>query len=465
MYRISCPKCGHRLKYTNEHIGKVAKCQHCAHRFQLPSPPSSGGGSPSDLQGQGRDQPLEETEAGPPKHTGPADYSEPPKPAAEAAGSPGGRKPGELKETPRRPANRDARDSSDVTKPDKGEDRAREGPGPAQLRALHGRRLPSGRWLVLIVCGAMGFATIGFWPYGLLNPDCEETSIPISERAVPIACDHTEYRATRFGQIGLAWLASVGVLLAVCCRRRPSAPGGNGNARLATWRIVLSGCFLLGFVGVLVYTLVRDPYQTRPREVVRVPRIDLSTELRELNIRTVDEWQSRTERPFIMDPTLDPRTDSRVALRLETDSGNRFVLPAHLVDRNFTLPKIQVVVSRSSPGVPAKFVNITLVNNVPVTESRISHTVDSYWNHEHRSDHPLVRRSVDHYSGARLVRTTTHLIPNAEASDRTLYTLYFSKGRLEVVANDDVCYVLDDPTLSPQQGNNPPPIPPQGPRQ
>lgn len=38
MNRIQCPSCGHRLKYSDEHTGKKAKCQKCGHSFRLPSP-------------------------------------------------------------------------------------------------------------------------------------------------------------------------------------------------------------------------------------------------------------------------------------------------------------------------------------------------------------------------------------------------------------------------------------------
>lgn len=36
MHRISCPNCGRRLKYADEHQGKKARCRGCGHSFHLP---------------------------------------------------------------------------------------------------------------------------------------------------------------------------------------------------------------------------------------------------------------------------------------------------------------------------------------------------------------------------------------------------------------------------------------------
>lgn len=57
LYRIQCSRCGHRLKYADEHVGRKAKCQKCRLSFDLPPPgaarnpvpdPSPPGPPPAD---------------------------------------------------------------------------------------------------------------------------------------------------------------------------------------------------------------------------------------------------------------------------------------------------------------------------------------------------------------------------------------------------------------------------------
>jgi len=38
MYRMECPKCGHRLKFDAEHVGKKARCQKCKRQFRVAIP-------------------------------------------------------------------------------------------------------------------------------------------------------------------------------------------------------------------------------------------------------------------------------------------------------------------------------------------------------------------------------------------------------------------------------------------
>src|SRR5260221_14103976 len=75
MYRTPCPNCGHRLKYTDEHLGRKARCQKCAHRFSLPTNPPEARSSPSlGLKSDSPDPPPATFELA----------SDPPRPEVEA---------------------------------------------------------------------------------------------------------------------------------------------------------------------------------------------------------------------------------------------------------------------------------------------------------------------------------------------------------------------------------------------
>jgi hypothetical protein len=61
MNRTECPKCGHKLKFADEHVGRRARCQKCEHAFLLPD---LGGPAPTrDCAGDRGDRTHRSVEA------------------------------------------------------------------------------------------------------------------------------------------------------------------------------------------------------------------------------------------------------------------------------------------------------------------------------------------------------------------------------------------------------------------
>lgn len=276
------------------------------------------------------------------------------------------------------------------------------------------------------------------WPFPADNPYVEDPGIRVS--AVPLEPDGTAYQPLRYVQLGLGWVM-VGLAVGlVALLTKPRDPSRGRPGRRMSPGVAVFAALLVAFMAATLYAVAfHDPYYRTMRKVVPVWRLSLSSPLKSLPLRSLAEWKDPSARPFILDPYLDPSSDPRVLRINDID----LAIPNSMVDHHYSRPILRVI---AEPRDQQKTLEIKLVDCYPVSwcdvVPREDDSVHSYYDVGRRTDYMLVKKNVAHYDGSGLIRTTTHLIPDAVASDGTSYTLYFTKGVLEAVSGGGVTFVL-----------------------